>query len=99
MFEPVKPSSADRLVEAMDLYARSCSIVRDCVSSKLLGVDTPASYDRLESDAIENGEQSLEARQLDSVGNQVDAIMRSLRLAGIKISETKEAAPTSIRPS
>jgi hypothetical protein len=86
MWKEVASTPADRLVEAMEIYRKSPSVVRDAVAAELLGFDTPASYDRLERLAILNGQASFEQSKLDDVNRNVQAVLHSLKCAGINVA-------------
>lgn len=83
MWQEVKPTAADRLVEALEIYRKSDRVTRECVQAELLGMETPAAYDRVERAAIKNGSHSYEHRRLDEIGRNVEAIVRSLKAAGV----------------
>jgi hypothetical protein len=92
MWQEVPSTPADQLIAAMEIYRKSPAVVRDTVAATLLGFDTPASYDRLERLAIREGVASFEQSKLDDVNRNVDAVLQSLKRAGINVAGSKAPA-------
>lgn len=92
MWHEVPSTPADQLVAAMEIYRKSDAVVRDTVAATLLGFETPESYDRLERRAIREGVASFEQSKLDGVNRNVNAILDSLRRAGISVDGSRESA-------
>lgn len=85
MWQEVKRTPGDHVLEALDLFRKADRVTRECVEALLLGCDTPESYDRLEQAALRCGKGSYEDLRLDAVGRNVDAIVRGLRFAGVNL--------------
>ena len=83
MWQDYKPTPADRLVHAMEMYRLADAVTRESVQCAILGLETPESYDRIERAAIKNGPCSFEQRRLDAIGQTVNAITRELKTAGV----------------
>ena len=86
MWQEVKRTPGDHLLEALDTFRKADRVTRECVEALLLGCDTPESYDRLERAAARCGKGSYEDMRLDAVGRNVDAIVRGLRHAGVSLA-------------
>lgn len=92
MWHEVVSTPAGRLVDAMDMYRKADSVVRECVAAELFGHDTPESYDRLERAAVRQGAGSFDSQRLDVVNRNVGAILWTLKQAGFNVAETRESA-------
>ena len=92
MWHDVVGTPAGRLVDAMEMYRKSDSVVRECVAAELFGAETPESYDRLERVAVRQGAGSFDSQRLDVVNRNVGAILWTLKQAGINAAETRESA-------